>query len=358
MKFKIDTHKIDLLKKENQDDYFYINSNTLKKYKNGKLISFYDDSDKYNFLIFEIIEIIDVEYNNINESNILYNDHKSHCWFRLKLKRHYFELSMVDNFVFDMDGTLLNDKKLILDENIKSLNELKSMGKNIIVATGRPLFTLNHIDEVPTDFPIICANGALIYNKDRSLLKSFKIDKNECRKIYQYLKEHDMEFLMYTPDYVLGCKNNSCKYIELRNYVSTIGKNYMDGDFLNELDKYDICKFLIHMPCTTEEKLKNLKEYLKQFNVYLVRSQSTFADIMRKDATKGEAVKFLANKYNLDLNRTICFGDAENDTSMFSISKYSASPASGNINAKSKSLLRARNHKVPWLSEFIEQFKK
>ncbi|ADV34646.1 Cof-type HAD-IIB family hydrolase [Mycoplasmopsis fermentans] len=356
MKLKIKSDLLNKIKNIHREEFLYLNSKILDSYAKGKLISFYDETDKNNFFIFEIVEIQKVNFADIKEPYIINTSKRDH-WYKLRIKKDWFDLSMVDNFVFDMDGTLLNENKAILKENIDALKELKKMGKNIIVATGRPLYTLHHIEEVPTEFPIICSNGAIIYNKDHSLLKAYEIDKETVKSIYKYLKSQDMEFLMYSPNYVLGCENSNCKYLEMRNYAASVGENYKQGEFFNELEKYRICKFLIHIPCTTEEKLANLKEYLKQFDVYLVRSQSTLADIMRTDATKGEAVKNVAQKYNLDLNRTICFGDAENDTSMFSISKYSASPSSGNIKAKNRSLLRVRNHQVAWLKEFVEQFK-
>ncbi|SYV96780.1 Cof-like hydrolase, partial [Mycoplasmopsis edwardii] len=56
---------------------------------------------------------------------------------------------------------------------------------------------------------------------------------------------------------------------------------------------------------------------------------------MSNNSSKGEALKYLFKDFNLDINKTISFGDAENDVSMFQVTKYSGSFA----NSKHKDVL-------------------
>ena len=56
-------------------------------------------------------------------------------------------------------------------------------------------------------------------------------------------------------------------------------------------------------------------------DVYIVRSQNEVFDIMPKGLTKGDGLQILHNKGIIDLEKTLVFGDAENDLSMFQKAK-------------------------------------
>ncbi|SYV96778.1 putative phosphotransferase, partial [Mycoplasmopsis edwardii] len=72
--------------------------------------------------------------------------------------------SEIENFVFDLDGTLLNKDSELIPENLQTIKELQEDNKNIIIATGRPLYTAQKIiDQIQVKFPVILANGALIW---------------------------------------------------------------------------------------------------------------------------------------------------------------------------------------------------
>ncbi|AKF41247.1 haloacid dehalogenase [Mycoplasmopsis canis] len=267
-------------------------------------------------------------------------------------------LSEIDNFVFDLDGTLLNSNSELINENLETIKKLQSLGKNIIIATGRPLYTAKRIiEQINTKFPVILANGALIWDvlNDR-LFKSFAIEKSIAKSIYKKLNDENYEFLTYVPRYILGHNTFRTDFFKKKNYKERIGADhYIEGDLTNEIQNYDACKFYIVKESNNESKWKELQKFLKDINgIHALVSEWPNLDVMSNDASKGNALRFLFNKFNLDLSKTISFGDAENDVSMFSVTKFSGSfnnTRHKDVAAKAKIVFESNN--IPWLTQFI-----
>ena len=66
---------------------------------------------------------------------------------------------------FDLDGTLLNDKKEILEENIKEIKRLEQMGTKTVLCSGRQINAIKYYKTLAhTSQFIISTNGAEIYD--------------------------------------------------------------------------------------------------------------------------------------------------------------------------------------------------
>ena len=65
----------------------------------------------------------------------------------------------------DLDGTLLNNKKEVSDENKKAINYFIENGGKFSIATGRAFeATEKYIEGVRIDIPAIVYNGGMIYD--------------------------------------------------------------------------------------------------------------------------------------------------------------------------------------------------
>lgn len=76
----------------------------------------------------------------------------------------------------DLDGTLLNDKKLITRENLQTLNELILMGYEIVIATGRRYFSAKELTRgIDSHMTIIANNGNIVRRSedDRVLFSKY-----------------------------------------------------------------------------------------------------------------------------------------------------------------------------------------
>ncbi|WP_036452667.1 Cof-type HAD-IIB family hydrolase [Mycoplasma buteonis] len=278
----------------------------------------------------------------------------------IHIRRAQIYLENIDNFVFDLDGTLLNSEKQISLRNLLEIKSLQSYDKKMIIATGRPYFTaLPVLKDLKLDFPLINSNGSMIYDiQSKSVIYQKQIDKVDALNIFNLLKDLKVDFVMYTPQGLFENKAGNSTFLKKRNYKKNLGEYYLGNDILEGINTLPVNKFLI---LTDNLKLKNLqilKKKIKELkNVYSVWSQDNMLDLMPKNASKKEALEWLSKTYDFDLGKTISFGDADSDQGMFEITGMSAAMSNGTESVKKSALLVVGDNNHNWFSDFIEDTK-
>lgn len=100
---------------------------------------------------------------------------------------------------FDIDGTLLNDEKKFLPSTKKALEQLKELGHEVVIATGRNLFLAQSIiDELEFDNYIIC-NGAAGYFRNKLVFEN-KLDQNEFKRLVEISDKHNHDVIYESAD--------------------------------------------------------------------------------------------------------------------------------------------------------------
>lgn len=223
----------------------------------------------------------------------------------------------------DMDGTLLNDKKEISEENKKAIKEAHDMGVHIAVCTGR-LFTSarNFGETIGVKAPIIASNGAYIREKDEERVIYEKIlHKDVATKVYETMKKFQVSKFFNTsdiiasegafPEWYMYAKFNEGLTEEKKINLNVYESFY---DFIDE-NKESILKFIA--VSKDLEELKKAKEALSEFDdLEIVKSSPMNFEVNAKGVSKGNAVKQLAEMYGIDKSEVICLGDSGNDLSM------------------------------------------
>lgn len=225
----------------------------------------------------------------------------------------------------DMDGTLLNDKHDISEENKSALIKAHNKGIAIAITTGR-LFTSAraYSDLIGFNVPIIAANGAYIRDSDKdSCIFNCSFSYDELLFIYDTLKKNNLPSIFYTHDTAISEKPlaNDHPYVIHNKMMPDYKINFCIKEDIKELlHKYsnEISKVIcIENNTEKHDTLLKVKEELKSTNLFeVVSSSSNNFEVMKKGISKGNAVKELAKSLNIDRSEIICFGDNENDLSM------------------------------------------
>lgn len=282
---------------------------------------------------------------------------KEHKAVAYKIKLVKFNLDEIDNFVFDMDGTLLNEKNDIFKENIATIEKLQQMGKKVIIATGRPYYTLQTtIGNIKPDFPMITSNGAMIYdNQNHHLIHYDSMPSKDAKQMFDKLIELNYEFLIYTTNGMFGHPTGATNFFPERDNYSFLAPGvYTEIDASFDINKYHVCKFLILTDSAESSLIKKIEQLSTSLSgIHGLYSRKTMYDVMENTATKGKGLMYLASKYNLDLNRTIAFGDGENDISMFDVVKYSVSMDNGFEIAKRSAVYPGYDNNSPWIGKLL-----
>lgn len=219
---------------------------------------------------------------------------------------------MIKLIATDMDGTLLKSNGEVPHEFPKVLNNL--IGKKIMfcIASGRQYFTLkDNMSKFSNKLIFIAENGAFIVKNGQELF-SKTLDKNMMAEILKDIKKIPECFPILCGKksaYVLDKNPEFIKEVSKYYHKNTIVDNFEDID--DEFFKIAVCDF--------KGSANNCSPILfskwsKSFQ--LAVSGDIWLDIGRNDVNKGIAIKFLQNKFKINKNETMAFGDYYNDVSM------------------------------------------
>ena len=225
--------------------------------------------------------------------------------------------------VCDLDETLLGSDKRISDENLKAALYAKESGVLFTVATGRSHLQIREfVANLKIEIPIITCNGGTIsVPGSEEILTASYLDANRAKEICAYCEENNLDYLMYTA-------KNICYTRESQRILSYV--RYNAGDVRNEyrvplkcMD--DVCdpdfkeaiKILV---LGDNSRLLHIREnFNKDDKLTIVSSGVGLVDIMTRNISKGNAIKFLAERFDIPLSRVAVFGDSPNDDSMFEV---------------------------------------
>lgn len=220
----------------------------------------------------------------------------------------------------DIDGTILHiDKKNHTNaapQGVKqSVKNLQKAQIPLILTTGRIYPEAKEIAQKigNTNTYIIAQQGAEIRDPKGKIIYKDGIKKSDVLEILEYLD-------------TLKKSNNLTSTIvvfsEGQTYSAvncTIPYNWQKVKVVNfKKVKPDFSSSLICISETNPQKLRFIQENLKKrfpnYNVYL--STDCYCDIISRTASKGNAIKKLADMLSVNLKDAATMGDAENDISM------------------------------------------
>ena len=220
---------------------------------------------------------------------------------------------MIKMVVTDIDGTIYTPEKGISPAVKACVQKLTNNGIYVAIATGRSFSSTKSIaDELGIQCPLICYQGGLINSYEGEILDVKYLNEDIAREIVKELRSRNIHMNVYIDD-VLFVENDN-DYIKA--YVGDKGIDYFKVDSFDELDFTKLNKILAidHDTKLIENLIKELQTKYPQ--IYVVKSTNIFCEIANKEATKGNAIKFLANKLGFTEKEVLAIGDQNNDIEM------------------------------------------
>lgn len=223
---------------------------------------------------------------------------------------------------FDVDGTLIDiNTGLVPESAIEAVKKARKSGHKIYINSGRVRCMLDDISEFLEVDGIICGCGTQII-EDGKIIYERKLSSSDCRKVMDLCIKHRVEPILEAKErvYIRDIPIVDCEKLRsLYSYIESVcelKKINLKEDVLFE-------KFCMMSSNAGEEK--RVFEFLNDLNKAELDEDYEFID--KEDGfyefvpilhSKGKAVDYLLDKYNVSPKDVYVFGDGNNDIPMFS----------------------------------------
>ena len=257
---------------------------------------------------------------------------------------------MIKLIASDMDGTLLNSDHKIPKENIELIKFAQKNGIQFVVATGRAYYeALPALNDENIKCDVISFNGGIIYDKTGNIINITPMKLKDLYYTIEILKSLEISYQLYTKNtiYTNSIETDITAYIDLirangeepnEQHLRQEARNRLALGYITEVNNIELYLNQENNPAIKVigisndlEKLKHATELLSgNDNISVTSSGANNVEIMDKKATKGEALKIVADIHDINLKNAIAIGDNLNDQAMLDIVEYSIAMKNGN----------------------------
>lgn len=217
----------------------------------------------------------------------------------------------------DMDDTLLTTDKQISADNKAALEYFMSEGGKFAFATGRvPHGARLALEYIVPNVPVVCFNGAGIYDFNENKLLWEKSLGREAIEVVHFIEEKMPQsgILVCARENVYYCRTN--KYTRRHQAIEKMADNNVPCDEITEeWKKVIFMQDIEDIPVI--KKLIAESEFAGKYN--FIQSSPHYYEVLPKGATKGDAMIELAKMLGIDPARTVGVGDNENDIALVSM---------------------------------------
>jgi hypothetical protein len=237
---------------------------------------------------------------------------------------------------FDLDGTLINDEKVITPATMAELDKARDRGHRITISTGRPFSSAKIlISKLGLDKynPLVsCFNGGCIVDWATGDVKLKKtLDYETAKGIREIIRSYGRHFHTYTDTEVLTEKETE-EVIYYGNYVN-LKYRLVDDVLVEEPNPY---KYII-MHLTDKSKLVPIQtEILEKYGdkVQCVFSGDKFLEVIPLSSGKGAALLGMCELLGIPRENSYAFADEDNDISMLLAAEHGVALVNGSKGAK------------------------
>lgn len=223
----------------------------------------------------------------------------------------------------DLDGTLFDSEGKLSEENSRAISELAELGVHFVPSSGR---TFSDIPEAVRNHPsvryIIHSSGAVVYDKQTDSRISFCMPKELSQSVLKMLcsTETHLSVRRLGATYVDSTQMtpDSFDYYNVWSVHSELLVDYAKRleDFEKEIMSFDNVE-MISVFFKDDSERKRAQEILsadERLNVVSVCPYNL--EIIYSEASKGKALRALAEQLSVSIDETIAVGDSENDIPM------------------------------------------
>ena len=228
----------------------------------------------------------------------------------------------------DLDGTLIGDDLVISPRVRNAIAAAEQRGVAVTIVTGRMFAaTRPFARALAINGPIVCYQGAAIYEASTSAaLREITVKPDVASEVLAWAHRHGVHAQCYADDtlYVEEINRFSKRYTALARVEPIVVPSLRTAFAQRPTIKI----VLVDDPDRSAQHLEALRTLLGD-RAYLTRSHVDFVEVVDPAVNKGEALAFVARRYNVSLDETLAVGDAWNDVPLLEAAAVGVAMGSG-----------------------------
>jgi Cof subfamily protein (haloacid dehalogenase superfamily) len=265
--------------------------------------------------------------------------------------------------VFDLDGTLLNASSEISTYTRETLSLLAARGIAYTVATGRALHASRAIlNGHGFRLPQAYKNGVLIWDPDKNTYSHHSVlTLSEIEHVVSAVRTQGVTPFLFTLE---PGNRHAVYHLPLQNTV----EERLAADFATHsgVDVLPAAKMPADAQITNisalgqptaidaaERLIADEPNLVAYAGIAMESAELKWIDIHHVDGSKGNAVDVLRRQ--LGVSRVLCFGDSDNDLSMFAIADEAYAPSNAKPDVRNAATAVIGHHDADGIAQFLRE---
>lgn len=242
----------------------------------------------------------------------------------------------------DLDGTLLNEEKVIPRKNIEVIRAVIDLGYEVVIATGRRYWSAKDLTKgIDRDMTILANNGSVVRRTKNDETIGTKYLK-DYKEIIEAGRRRGLFSVIHVDNYFDGYDfiiEKDKFHPDYSNYISENEERYRKvNDFLNMDEK----KILAIVYAGSREDMEGFyrylnKEYPGKYNSHIMENiqvAEALLEIMALRGCKWLSLLDYAREKGIDSSQIITIGDDNNDLPMIRQAGYGIAMKNANESVK------------------------
>lgn len=225
----------------------------------------------------------------------------------------------------DLDGTLLDDNKMIPDNNINALKTIVENNIDIVICSGRSHMSLKNIDfnlgiNNINGYGIGFNGGSIFKRCSYEVIAEHKLNADISKKIIEFCKEYNTDVMFYAENmlWVESINERTISYSRHSILAPRKAKKFVESCI------YDTNKVIAFGENNVLNKIQS--EFLKldiSENIECCFSSKNLLEFNLVNVNKGSGVEYIMSLPEFKGKKSLAVGDSYNDITMFDVCDFS-----------------------------------
>ena len=251
----------------------------------------------------------------------------------------------------DLDDTLLDSTGNIPERTAQAVRDAADADIYVVLCTGRTVKGMRRFyDALGLDTLMITAGGAEVYDAEDRIVFSCPVDPKTVWQVLQFALEYDAHAQVYV--------NGELAYRDRNDYALKYERSFgFPGTIIPDMyERDDIMTPKVLFVSEPERILVMQREAEARFPQLAVkRSKPEYLEFVHPDVSKGDAMKFVAAYYGVDLKDVVAVGDSEIDVSMLEAAGLGVAVENASPEAKAAADMVCASNDNAGVADMIEK---